>query len=568
MVLSPKANLAKAGPLAWLLLLTTACLAPFLGKAFHIDDTLFLRAAEQIQRHPLDFYGFQINWSGVTRPMVDNFDNPPLACYYIALAASIAGWSEPILHLAFLLPALAAVWGVLALARHYCKRPGLACLVAILTPVFIISATNVMCDVLLVAFWVWAVVLFEKGLNNNRKVLLLGSGVLIGLAFWTKFSALALIPLLAAYGLCRARRIGWWVITLLVPLVFVAFYEYVTWRLYGRGLLLSAASFSSTSNALLHNQPLEKETTGLSFMGGCFLPVLFYAPWLWSRRNFMKGACILAPLLLLPLWLRSWARFLWGEAGHFDWIMFLQGAVFIAAGIQVIALASIDFWTRRDAPSLLLALWVIGIFVFATRVNWTINGRSFMPMLPAVGILVARRFEQWQIQFPRSWDWQLRCAALGAGALCLFLAVADSSMANQARSAARNLCAKYLQPGRSLWFEGHWGFQFYMERQGAKPFERTGATWSWGDLVVIPADAVNFFPLSEKVARPLEELAYSAGIPCATMSRSAGAGFYASVWGPFPYSFNRVMPRHYSVLELTPVGTDSNKSRSADSHQN
>jgi hypothetical protein len=35
-------------PRAWLVLLACACLAPFAGKAFHIDDTLFLRAAEQI----------------------------------------------------------------------------------------------------------------------------------------------------------------------------------------------------------------------------------------------------------------------------------------------------------------------------------------------------------------------------------------------------------------------------------------------------------------------------------------------------------------------------------------
>ena len=37
-------------PLMWLLVLTAACLLPFVKKAFHIDDTLFLRAAEQIQK--------------------------------------------------------------------------------------------------------------------------------------------------------------------------------------------------------------------------------------------------------------------------------------------------------------------------------------------------------------------------------------------------------------------------------------------------------------------------------------------------------------------------------------
>src|SRR5689334_15092628 len=126
-------------PLAWLLLLTLACLAPFANKAFHIDDTLFLRAAQQIQKHPLDFYGFNLNWFGNTTPMTEAFDNPPLTCYYLALAACIVGWGEPALHLAFLLPALAAVWGMFSLARNFCHRPAIAVVAALLSPVFLIS---------------------------------------------------------------------------------------------------------------------------------------------------------------------------------------------------------------------------------------------------------------------------------------------------------------------------------------------------------------------------------------------------------------------------------------------
>jgi 4-amino-4-deoxy-L-arabinose transferase-like glycosyltransferase len=110
-------------PLVWLLLLTTAVLVPFAGKAFFIDDTLFLRAAQQIQYHPLDFYGFSLNWFGYTTPMTVAFDNPPLTSYYIAFAAWLLGWNEWALHLAFLLPALAAVGGIFTLAKSYCERP-------------------------------------------------------------------------------------------------------------------------------------------------------------------------------------------------------------------------------------------------------------------------------------------------------------------------------------------------------------------------------------------------------------------------------------------------------------
>ncbi len=48
-------------------------------------------------------------------------ENPPLASYYLALAAGIFGWSEIALHFAFLLPALAVILGTHRLARHFCQ---------------------------------------------------------------------------------------------------------------------------------------------------------------------------------------------------------------------------------------------------------------------------------------------------------------------------------------------------------------------------------------------------------------------------------------------------------------
>src|SRR4051812_34039948 len=45
-----------------LTILTLVCLAPFLGKAFHIDDPLFIWAGKQIAQHPGNPYGFTVNW--------------------------------------------------------------------------------------------------------------------------------------------------------------------------------------------------------------------------------------------------------------------------------------------------------------------------------------------------------------------------------------------------------------------------------------------------------------------------------------------------------------------------
>ncbi len=149
--------LARWGPLCSCLLLaaiTLAALIPFSDKAFHIDDTLFLFAAKQIVKHPLDPYGFQLVWNTTLQPMSRVTENPPLACYYAAFVGSLAGWSERALHLAFMVPALALVFGTYRLARRCTQFPLLAALVALFTPGILVSATGIMCDTMMVALWV------------------------------------------------------------------------------------------------------------------------------------------------------------------------------------------------------------------------------------------------------------------------------------------------------------------------------------------------------------------------------------------------------------------------------
>src|SRR5271170_4473678 len=98
-------------PRAALVLLTLMCLFPFSNKAFHADDPLFIRTAQQIIKHPFDPYGFPIVWYEYQVPMSRVNQNPPLASYYAALVGSLAGWSERALHLGFMLPALAVILG-------------------------------------------------------------------------------------------------------------------------------------------------------------------------------------------------------------------------------------------------------------------------------------------------------------------------------------------------------------------------------------------------------------------------------------------------------------------------
>src|SRR5580693_2603804 len=122
-----------ARPYLTLTLAVLVFLGPFLNKPFNIDDPLFLWAARQIQAHPGNPYGYDVNWNGHVQPMWQVTKNPPLACYYLAGAAAVLHWSESALHLAFLLPAIAAILGTYRLATRFCSRPLLAAAVTFFT---------------------------------------------------------------------------------------------------------------------------------------------------------------------------------------------------------------------------------------------------------------------------------------------------------------------------------------------------------------------------------------------------------------------------------------------------
>src|ERR1700690_278884 len=76
----------KVPSLILLAVLVLAFLTPFLGKAFHIDDPLFLWVGKQITQHPGNPYGFTVTWYSAPQQMSDVTQNPPLAAYYIAVA--------------------------------------------------------------------------------------------------------------------------------------------------------------------------------------------------------------------------------------------------------------------------------------------------------------------------------------------------------------------------------------------------------------------------------------------------------------------------------------------------
>ncbi len=532
-----------------------ACLLPFSGKAFNVDDPLFVYVARQITHRPLDPYGFKVNWFLDAVPMAYETKNPPLAAYYIAAAASVVGWSERALHFAFLLPAVAVVLGTYRLAQRFTDSPLLAAAATLLTPVFLVSANSVMCDTLMLALWLWAIIFWIEGIEPSKPHYLAISALLISLCALTKYFGIALIPLLAAYALVRQRRVGSWAWYLLLPIAVLTGYQHWTKAVYGLRMISEAAHMSAGVRQARQSSTLAKTLIDLSFVGGLTLPALTLAPVLWPRMKILiVGIASGVAGFLISTGRIGIGEMLWPFDFYGRWFLVgIQLTLFIAAGFSVLALAAADTWKQKDADSLLLMLWVFGTFTFTGFLNWAINARSVLPLIPATGILLARRVDALRDNSTR---WRLAMLAIPlavAGAVSLWLTWADTELASSARTAAALMEQKTRNQPGTVWFQGHWGFQYYMESFGARAVVVNDPPRRPGDFIATAGDRLLFEVRPGFVAsRDVIQVPMRLGITAA--QGKLGAGFFSSDLGPLPFAIGPVPPERYELIQL---GTNS-----------
>jgi hypothetical protein len=104
-------------------------------------------------------------------------------------------------------------------------------------------------------------------------------------------------------------------------------------------------------------------------------------------------------------------------------------------------------------------------------------------------------------------------------------------------------------PG-TLWYQGHWGFQYYMDKNGGTSYDVKLSSVRPGDKMVVPENNTNHFPEIIEKGSPLQVMEYTAARFLTTMNYNAGAGYYSSSFGPLPYLIDRVPAERYHVLEF------------------
>jgi len=196
----------------------------------------------------------------------------------------------------------------------------------------------------------------------------------------------------------------------------------------------------------------------------------------------------------------------------------------------------------------------MGTFVFTAFCNWVINGRSILPMAVPAAVLVMRRLEARAKQGFEISRLSLVVPSLAGAALALWVATADYLFAQAPQLAAQLICSNYRHDGHRLWFQGHWGFQYYMEQNGATALDLQHLHLAEGDYVAMPNRNTNVQPLKEPVAEVASITVPVAGGGMSTMYKPAGSGFYASVIGPLPFAFGPEPEQEVKLFAYDPEG--------------
>jgi hypothetical protein len=230
-----------------------------------------------------------------------------------------------------------------------------------------------------------------------------------------------------------------------------------------------------------------------------------------------------------------------------QWGLFIQFTVFAITGIAVLILTIEDMLKHRDGTSLFLFLWLVGTFLFAVVVNWTINGRSLLPLVPAAGILIMRKLDDRYGIAGLGIQWKVLAPLIPAAVLAVFVTYADYRLANTIRDDVAAIWSHPRSDRSTIWFQGHWGFQYYMESRGGKPLDVERSQLIPGDIVIIPLNNTSLYHLPDHYI-PLRDSLISNPLPrLSCMNYFAGAGFFSDVWGPMPFVFGNIPPEKYYI---------------------
>jgi hypothetical protein len=483
-------------------------------KPLQMDDTAYAYFAHHMALAPLDPYGFDVFWYDEPMP-ANEVLAPPVLPYWWALSQIIVG-DLPWAWKAALFPwSLLLIFSLYGLFHRLCLGLEEKFTWATVLSATLLPSLNLMLDVPALALSLAAINYYLRAADRNSMFLAAFAGLAAGAAVQTKYTGLLAPGVIFLYALLYRRWSCWLAASLIAAQVFVT-WELLTALLYGSSHFLTALGNGTSWTAKLANLPFLA-----TYLGGLTPPLTLVAmAALGFSRKWMMGMALfsLAGFTVAALWdhpfpLPDYSPALAGKMQvdevriqPAEPIFHVFFAMFVLAVIAVSRrLLAGDKASERRATVFLL-LWlgleivgfmaltpfpagrrVLGLVVVCSLLigRLATNANKGVRPLPGLNPALATSVLLGIFYFGLDWEgaWVQKCAAETAAIQC------DNSQAN--------------------WFVGHWGFQFYAERAGLRPWVASGEMT--GDRLVVPGPWLSQQPID--IPQQRLELAETVEIP-------------------------------------------------------
>ncbi len=499
-----------------------------LGQPLHIDEPFFLAVGKHILKDPFHPFNFNFNWYGQSVLYAKINNTPPLFHYLLALGLSLSKGKIWLLR-ALLTPLdlLSALFLYLIAAR-FLKRPLGPTLMVLASPAYLINLPHLMPEKLMAVFSFACLYALIRAFEDKNLKWYWVSAAALSLALLSKYAALFLLFPALAYGLEYKMPFRKMTVYFFISILGISFYLIYDHISNNAALSAIAGAFSTPNIALL---PLYRARSFLSFAGGLGIAATLW-PLLSLKKNIKAHAlCLISALILfLPF---------------FDAPNHLISHFQRATGIVFSYLALISFGelfrARNEKGGALWTSWFFAASLLQIALYWSIAARIFIFILPPLIFGIAEKMES-ELE-AKTFHWVMAASFLLTLSLSLTLRQVDFAYADSQKKFAQWVKVHDPSNGEKIWFTGHWGFQYYMEKSGARQENWPRFNMKAGDIFITPEVNTNLifpFPLAGEM-KQLNEITIQNPIPLRLMGSSNipnQAGFYSSVFGFLPYALS------------------------------
>jgi hypothetical protein len=533
------------------ILLATLCLAPFLQKAYTIDDPYYLVQARQALRTPLTPAVVELCWDniGYARP-IRGIGPPGLLMAYALAPAAMLGSKEWTGHVTQLLLLWIAVIATVAVAFR-CGATNTEAMLAGLFfasfPVVLVMSGNVMPDLLTATLGVIGMERLLAWKTDGKLWQACAAGIALGLAPLARSHALLLIfvgivmlagksdssPVVSWFRAFWQTNVRRW-LPILVAVICLAGVNWIT----SDRVATSTAIFPGGPNA----EQIVLPRVLPNFLGfglNWFAVTPFAIAWLLVEG--VGGILTLGAAML---------------AGGMVKYAFPDSPVLLdilgVAGLLAVGSAVLWAFRTRRIPLAALALCLLIALPMITYFH--LPSKYLVPCAPAASILFVLRLRE---RAALSKSSKLFLVGLPAIMICggAILGVAilrgDAAFAGLARRAVNEGVPPRIPPGHRAWYSGQWALTWYAQEAGASclmsrpPFPQPGD-------ILIAGEREGGLDLPPKLRLNLHliDTIQSTEPGIRVMNPAIDAGFYSNSYGYLPWRWSDAPVNTYYVWSV------------------